>query len=294
MSDWVEIQVAVTPDTEEAVSNLLCELGSQGVVLIDGESGARPAVAGYLQAGARIHDTVTRIRELWDGLCELGFVEGDCRVALRHIPARDWTTGWQARFQPVQVSDRLIVKPPWATVPARDDQIVIEIVPGMAFGTGEHETTQVCLRALDQTVKGGDRVLDIGTGSGVLAIAAARLGASAVTAVDLDDVAVDGARENVLRNGVSERVRVSCGGIDHASVDGPYRVIVSNIDTRTILRLAASFPSLLAPDGVLILSGALREEGDSVVQGLRAHRLDVRQQTTMGAWWGGVAVKRPA
>lgn len=294
MSDWVEIQVVVTSEVEEAISNLLCELGSNGVVLVDGEHGAGSSVAGYIPAGERIHDKVKRIRELWEGLCGLGLADGDCRIAIRHLPASDWASGWQERFTPVHVSDRLIVKPPWASVSTRDDHITIDIVPGMAFGTGEHETTQLCLRVLDRMIRAGDCVLDLGTGSGVLAIAAAKLGAGSVTAVDIDEVAVDGARENVARNGVSDRVHVYWGGIDHPQVEGPYRVIVSNIDTRTLSRLFAALPPLLAPDGVLMLSGVLSMEGDEVVRSLSAHAFDVVQQATMGEWWGGVAVKRQA
>ncbi|MBI4552909.1 MAG: 50S ribosomal protein L11 methyltransferase [Candidatus Latescibacteria bacterium] len=291
MSDWVEIQVAVTSGTEEAVSNLLCELGSNGVVLVDGEHGTGSSVAGYIPAGERIHDKVRRIRELWDGLCGLGLADGDCQIAIRHLPASDWATEWQGRFVPIQVSDRLIVKPPWATVSGRADQVVIDILPGMAFGTGEHETTQLCLRALDRTIRPGDRVLDVGTGSGVLAIAAARLGAGEVTAVDTDDVAVENARSNIVRNRMSDRVHVACGSLDHPSVRGSYRVILSNLDTRTILRLSAAWPSRLDPDGTLILSGVLSTEGEEVVQSLRAQGLDVIQQATMGEWWSGAMRK---
>ena len=150
VTDWVEITVTVTPDTEEAIANILCELGSNGVVTDAGteESGT---VAGYVPAGERIQEKLRSIRTLWQELCKLGLATGVCQIAVRSVPMSDWT-GWQARFKPVRVSDRIVVTPPWAPVSERENQVVIEIVPGLAFGTGEHETTRLCLHALEEHV----------------------------------------------------------------------------------------------------------------------------------------------
>ena len=294
VTDWTEIAVTVTSETEEAIANALCELGSNGVVLTESAQGTGGVVTGYIPAGERIQYRLRAIRTLWNDLRGLGLATHDCRITVRTIPASDWTTEWQARFSPVHVSDRLVVTPPWVSVPARDDRIVIEMVPGMAFGTGEHETTRLCLRELEQHVRAGDRVLDVGTGSGILAIAAAGLGARAVIAVDVDDVAVEGARENIGRNGVDDRIRVYHGPIDHSAVTGTFRVIVSNIDARTLCDLPASFDRLLDTDGVLILSGVLKEERDLLVHSLESQAFTVTHDTTLGEWWAGVASRASA
>lgn len=293
ITDWVEVAVTVTPETEEAISNALCELGSNGVVLTD-PAHASGVVSGYLPAGGPIQEKLRAIRLLWNDLCKLGLAAGDCRMAVRSLPASDWTTGWQARFSPVRVTDRLVITPPWAPVPREAGRLVIEIVPGLAFGTGEHETTQLCLRALEQQVRTGDRVLDMGAGSGVLSITSALLGAREVIALDVDDVAVDSARENVRRNGVDDRIAVYHGSSDHPSITGLFRVIVSNTDARTLHGLVASLCRLLDRDGVLILSGVLNEERDTLVRRLADHALAVTHETTQGEWWAGVAVKRTA
>lgn len=294
VTEWIEIAVTVTSETEEAITNALCELGSNGVVLTESTQETGGVVMGYIPAGERIQYRLRAIRTLWNELRSLGLATHDCQMTVRSIPASDWTTEWQTRFSPVHVSDRLVITPPWASVPAGDDRIVIEMIPGMAFGTGEHETTQLCLRELEQHVRTGDRVLDVGTGSGILAIAAARLGADAVIAVDVDDVAVDGARENIERNGVDDRIRVYHGSADHSAVTGTFRVIVSNIDAHTLCDLLASFYRLLDTDGVLILSGILKEERDLLVRSLKSQAFTVAHDTTLGEWWAGVAGRSSA
>ncbi|MEE2708156.1 MAG: 50S ribosomal protein L11 methyltransferase [Gemmatimonadota bacterium] len=287
ITDWVEIIITVTQDTEEAIANLLCELGSNGVVMDAGEEVDSRTVAGYVPAGDRIQDKLRSIRTLWQGLCDLGLANGACQVAVRSVPMSDWTS-WQARFKPIDVSDRIVIKPPWAPVRKRENQVVIEIVPGLAFGTGEHETTQLCLHALEECMAPGDRVLDTGTGSGILSIAAAKLGADRVVAVEVDDVALEAALENVQRNGVANDISLYLGSVDHPSVTGPFRVIVSNTETRTIRTLLSDFRRLLEPDGVLVLSGVLQEESEALSRDIEAQGFSLMKAAVMGEWWSCV------
>jgi ribosomal protein L11 methyltransferase len=287
ITDWVEIIITVTQDTEEAIANLLCELGSNGVVMGAGKEVGSGTVAGYVPAGNRIQDKIRSIRTLWKELCDLGLATGACQVAVRSVPMSDWT-GWQARFKPVNVSDRIVITPPWAPVRERDKKVVIEIVPGLAFGTGEHETTQLCLHALEECVAPGDRVLDTGTGSGILSIAAAKLGADHVIALEIDDVALEAAHENVQRNDVVEVISLNLGSVDHPSVTGPFRVIVSNTETRTIRTLLSDFRRLLEPGGVLILSGVLQEESEALVRAIEAQGFSLMKDTALGEWWSCV------
>lgn len=293
MTDWIEIRVGVTPESEEAVANALCEMGSGGVVLNATGNGGIRTVSGYLPADTDMDEARHTLCTLWSALCDLGFAAGACRIVVRAVPLSEWTTDWQSRFQPIQVSDRITVQPPWAPMPADKDRVVVEITPGLAFGTGEHETTRLCLRAIDRFIQPDDRVLDVGTGSGILAIAAAQLGARTVVAVDVDEMAVDSARENVARNGVAHRVRVYQGGIGHAAVCGRFRLIISNIDTRTLIECLAPFARLLEPDGVWILSGVLNVEAETMVQHLFEHGFTLTAQTVMGEWWAGAARGRP-
>ena len=292
MQDWVEINIRVTPEAEEAISNALWELGSNGVILKEGEApGITETVVGFLLQDADLAEKMDRLHTLWNDLGRLGLVTGPCRIEMRPVPVSDWTTSWQKRFAPVHVSDRLIVAPPWVTLPASDAQVVL-IEPGMAFGTGEHETTQLCLRMLEREVRTGDRVLDIGAGSGILSITSVFLGAQTATALDIDEETIENASDNIIRNGVSEQVQVFTGQIDHPAVNGLYRVIVSNIDIHTLVSLLSSFAALLTPDGVLLLSGVLIVEEDTLADSLDAHGFLLRNRYTQGEWWGGVAVQR--
>ena len=289
MQDWVEINVRVTPDAEEAISNMLWESGSNGVIQRDGDfTGITETVVGFLPKDTDLESKIDGIRNLWNDLCRLDLATGDCHIEIRPVPTSDWTTSWQKLFAPVHISDRLIIAPPWAELAATDARIVL-IEPGMAFGTGEHETTQLCLRMLEKEVRSGDRVLDIGAGSGILSITSVFSGAQTATAIDIDEEAIENARDNIQRNGVSEQVQVHAGQIDHPAVNGPYRVIVSNIDFNTLISLLSSFAALLTSDGVLLLSGVLLDEEDALTARLDAHGFLLRERYMMGEWWGGVA-----
>jgi ribosomal protein L11 methyltransferase len=293
MRDWVEVCVAVTPETEEAVANALFELGSPGVIQKEeGTPDGKGVIAGYLDAHEPIQEKLDAIRTLWDALRRLGLTECACDISVETIPSGDWATAWQKWFKPVPVSDRITVIPPWEEVVVQDDRIVVVIYPGMAFGTGEHETTKLCIRALEREVRPGDRVLDLGTGSAILAIVAARLGARAVTGMDTDPETRENALENIRRNGVADRVQVYTGGIDHPAVAGRYRVIVSNIDVRTLVPLLPGFAGLLEPDGLLILSGVLATEADRLIDALDAQGFMIKRCDTLGEWWSGGAMLR--
>lgn len=289
---WVEVSVGVTPEAEEAVSNLFWELGSNGVIHREHKpSGTVEAIVGFLPEDAELDDKIDRVRALWNELAELGLVSGECRIETGAVPVDDWTTSWQKRFEPIRVSDRLIIAPPW-DVPVDADAQVVVIEPGMAFGTGEHETTQLCLRMLENEVQADDRILDIGSGSGILSIAAVFLGARSAVAVDIDEETIENARDNIQRNGVADRVQAYAGQVDHPKVAGPYRLIVSNIDAQTLTSLLSSFSALLAVDGVLLLSGILISEAPALETNLDRHGFLIKEQFTQGEWWGGMVKGR--
>lgn len=187
------------------------------------------------------------------------------------IEQEDWQNAWKKYYHAMDIGQRLAIVPGWETYDT--DRIVITMDPGMAFGTGTHETTSLCLETLDSMVKGGERVLDIGTGSGILAIAALKLGVAEAEGVDIDPMCVRTAGENAERNGVDEHFTVLVGDLsDKAS--GKYNIITANIVAAAILSLAPHVPVLMAPGARFIASGIIDTRKDEVLAGLRAAGLE--------------------
>ncbi len=183
------------------------------------------------------------------------------------VEQEDWQNAWKKYYHAMDIGKRLAIVPGWEEY--ETDRTVITMDPGMAFGTGTHETTSLCLEVLDERVKGGERMLDIGTGSGILAIAALKLGAAEAEGVDIDPMCVRTAGENAERNGVQDRLKVLVGDLsDKAS--GVYNIITANIVAAAILSLAPHVPALMAPDAVFIASGIIDTRKDEVLEGLRA------------------------
>ena len=290
MGHWVEVTIDITPETEEAIANAFWELGANGVVLPGGgRSGASGRVTGFWPDRPGVQEKIDRLARLWEALRGLGLASGPCRISTRRISEDDWSGKWKSRVVPVQVSDRILVAPPWSEAPRSDGLIVVRINPGTGFGTGGHETTQLCLRQLEKRIRPGDRVLDVGSGSGVLSIAAALLGASHATGIDIDSETIGNARENIRLNGVADRVDVHAGRMDHPAIGGRYRIIVSNISAVSLTSMLSCFSVLLHPAGALILSGLLTEEARSFEAALGNHGFTVLERETRGPWWAGAA-----
>ncbi|MDD6320052.1 MAG: 50S ribosomal protein L11 methyltransferase [Oscillospiraceae bacterium] len=187
------------------------------------------------------------------------------------VEQEDWQNAWKKYYHAMDIGERLAIVPGWEDYDT--DRIVITMDPGMAFGTGTHETTSLCLETLDSLVKGGERVLDIGTGSGILAIAALKLGAACAEGVDIDPMCVRTAGENAARNGVEDRFTVLVGDLsDKAS--GQYNIITANIVAAAILSLAPNVPALMAPGARFIASGIIDTRKEEVLTGLRAAGLE--------------------
>lgn len=224
-----------------------------------------------------------------DGVATLWFAERPAApLPLRgdwmQVDDADWAAAWKDGLQPVAVG-RVVITPPWLQVPQPSDAVVLVIEPGMAFGTGHHETTTGCLAALQEQPLDGRSVCDVGTGTGILAIAAARLGAAHVVAVDLDPQAVACARANVARHDVPVEVRL--GSVDAAG--GPFDLVLANLTTADLVLLAAPLAGLLAAGGVLVASGTSVERAREVVAALAAEGLSVqvrpgREWAVLRAW----------
>ena len=197
------------------------------------------------------------------------------------VEQEDWQNAWKKYYHAMDIGKRLAIVPGWEEY--ETDRTVITMDPGMAFGTGTHETTSLCLEVLDERVRGGERVLDIGTGSGILAIAALRLGAACAEGVDIDPMCVRTAGENAQRNGVQDRFTVLVGDLsDKAS--GVYNIITANIVAAAILSLAPHVPALMAPGAMFVASGIIDTRKEEVLAGLRGAGLDPFEVREKRGW----------
>jgi len=211
-------------------------------------------------------------------------------VEAEWVPDEDWARLWRRGIEPRRVTDRIVVRPTWAEYDAEPGDVMLVIDPQMAFGTGEHATTRGCLRLLDRALRPGDRVLDVGSGSGILAIAAARLGASEVIAVEADADANLNARENLALNGVERQVRLEDDVADAELIArlGTVDLILANILSSVIRPLLPAFRTALRPGGRLIVSGILQEESGDVLAdageaGFRVIAVDEEEE-----WWSAL------
>ena len=211
----------------------------------------------------------------------LAAVEVDYTLAAEGVEQDDWENGWKAYYHALTIGNRLAIVPSWEEFDT--DRVVIKLDPGMAFGTGTHETTALCLEVLDSLVKGGERMLDIGTGSGILAIAALKLGAASAEGVDIDPMCVRTAGENAALNGVDDKLKVLIGDLSDKAT-GTYNIITANIVANAILSLAPHVPALMAPGATFIASGVIDTRRDEVVEGLRAAGLNVVEVREQNGW----------
>jgi ribosomal protein L11 methyltransferase len=272
---WLELAVTCDSEAVEPVSELFAAHGfNQGVAIEeaftqdpDGDNFAvdptRPVVVRtFLHAADVTPGTIDEIRRaLW----HLGRLRSIGDLVVTEREEEDWANAWKAQYSVHRVGRRVLVKAPWHDYQPAPDEIVVELDPGMAFGTGLHPSTQLAMMAIEDELEPGARVLDVGTGSGVLATAAALLGASAVHGVDIEPVAVRSARENAERNGVAEIVRIEQGSVgDGEPFLGAYDLVVANIIARILIELAPSLAKTVHPGGTLVLGGIFDVKEDTV------------------------------
>jgi ribosomal protein L11 methyltransferase len=257
-----------------------------------------PPPEGPLTVRAYLPDDADAPRkqlEIEEALYYLGRIYPMPEPTFTVLDEADWSEAWKAHYQPVRVGRRLLVKPAWLEAPVGPDDVLIELDPGMAFGTGTHPSTQLCLTALEDQVRPGQRVLDLGCGSGILAIAAAKLGASEVLALDVDPVAVWVARENIIANGVEARVRVEQGSLESAlSEPLQFDLVLVNILAKVIVEMCAQgLAQVVRPGGRLVAAGIIDEQVSEVRDALESSglRVETRRQSTD---WVALVAGRPA
>jgi ribosomal protein L11 methyltransferase len=249
------------------------EAGASGIEELD-EAHAWKWLKPYFPPGTRKGKLLSAIHRYATSLKKIYPSELNYRIEDHLLSEQDWGENWKRYFKPVQVTPGILVKPPWRSVRSRKGEKVIEIIPGLAFGTGTHATTRLCIEALEKRMKAKAlSVLDVGTGSGILSIIAAKLGARRVWAIDLDQLSIEITRTNIELNGVQKQIRVRRGSL--GDVPGTFDLVVANIDLKVLRRIRMALTRHLKSRGFLILSGILEREEKAMrelfseVKGLR-------------------------
>lgn len=281
--EWLEVSVTAENEAAEAVAEVFSRYAYRGVVIEAGPDGwnAGPVIVrAYLPADDQLPANKRSIEEaLW----HLGQTQPISTPTFHPIAEADWAEAWKKRLDVLHIGRRIVIRPSWQDyVPAPED-VVIQLDPGMAFGTGLHPTTQMCLVALEELIRPEAEVLDLGTGSGILAIAAAKLGAGHLLALDNDPAAVKAARDNVATNGVQGVVSVRCGSLAEAS--GRYDLVMVNILARVIVEMMQEeLATRVRPGGNLIATGILAGQEPEVIAAMEGKGLTLAERQQRDDW----------
>lgn len=264
MKHWLVVELLIPKEFGEAVSNFLIEQGAPGLEELDADL-KRERLRTYFPRNGKEKRVLHSLHRYIKSLRKITPETPHAQIKTASLIEQDWGENWKRFFKPVPVTPKFIVKPTWLKAQLKRGQIPVNIDPGMAFGTGTHATTILSIQALEERLKKkGLSVLDVGTGSGILSIIAAKLGAKEVWGIDIDGVAVEIARENVKKNHVSEIVKIRKGSIGH--LRKKFDVIVANIDLKSLRRMRWPLLKHLKTQRFLILSGILEEEKDRIRQ----------------------------
>ena len=289
--DWLELSTRAEAETVEAIAEIFHRWG-QGVA-IEEPVVAEPdetyridyrqpvKVATYLPLDEHAEGRRQRVEEALDWLGRLRAIEP---LVVRQLAEADWENAWKRHFFVRHVGKRLVIVPSWRRYQPKPGELVLDLDPGMAFGTGVHPTTRLCLRLLERLLPPQARVLDLGTGSGILAIAAARLGAASVRALDVDATAARVAEDNVARNRVQATVLVEQGELTLIDAAERFDLILANINLRVIRAVLPDLARRLSPTGLAILSGVLREHEPALQEAIQAAGLALRERRREGDW----------
>ena len=301
---WIEVKVITTSEALEPIEGIFYILDCKGVSVEDPNDilgrdqgpltwdfadinvlehkGKYAVVKGYFSEEDNIDEVVTYVKEKVEEIREMGFNVGEGRVEVTKTHEEDWANNWKKYYKPSKVGEKIVVKPIWEEYEPKNDELVVELDPGMAFGTGTHETTRMCIQALERYVSEDATVFDVGCGSGILAIAAAKLGAKLSVGVDLDPVAVESSKENVKYNNLNN-IEILEGNLVEV-IDGKADVVVANILAEIICILTDDVKRVLKDNGIFITSGIIHDRVDMVCEKLEATGFEVIEKNRDGEW----------
>lgn len=305
--DWIEIVVKTTFEAKEAVTNILHEAMVSGIVIEDPNDIINllkdeqerwdyldedliqdyydgVVIKGYFESNKDSVEKVDYVKEQINMLPRYDLDIGMTEIEIQNIEDRDWNSEWKKSFKPFRLGDRVVIKPSWEDYIPTEGDIVIEIDPGSAFGTGSHETTSICIEQLEKHVTIGGKVLDIGTGSGILGILASKLGASQVLGIDKDDDSIRVAKENARINGCFN-VDVRKGNLLE-NIDFSADIVVSNITADIIIKMISQLYSVMKEGSIFIGSGILSKKLDMVEEALIGNGFEIIEKTFKGEWAG--------
>ncbi len=316
--DWLQVSIYTTPEGIEPLCGRLYNLGITGVEIQDKDDfedflennkqywdyvdeelrekmNGETRVKIYVSDNETGHNQLSAVR---DDLISFKSLDsenlfGSLRVEIDTMHEEDWENNWKQYFKPIYVGDRLVIKPEWETIPDADGKIVFNIDPGMTFGSGQHETTRLCVETLDTTVKKGDKVLDLGCGSGILSIIALMLGAGEARAVDIDPNCKKIAYSNAALNGIGKDVYTVLDGnilIDEefkkgTEKSGPYDIVVANIVADVIIPLAEDVRRYLKDGGTFIASGIIEMRIDEVKEAIEKNGFQIQEIKKENDWY---------
>ena len=294
--NWLEVSLTVNGELAEAVADVLARFAPNGVTteqavdFVNDEDEGTPVgpvtVRAYLGADDKLEETRQKLEE---SLYYLGMIQPLPIPVFTMIPDENWMEAWKVHYQPIAVGKRLIIVPAWLTSPDAN-RVPIKIDPGMAFGTGTHPTTQLCLELLESFVPTGRKVIDVGCGSGILSIAALKLGASFALGVDIDEASVKASRENADANGIPmDQFAIGRGSVTEV-LSGKFGIrnaplVLANILAPIIIKLFdTGLAKVASPGGALILSGILADQAAGVIASAATHGLKLEERHQLGDW----------
>ncbi|HLR08255.1 MAG TPA: 50S ribosomal protein L11 methyltransferase [Bacillota bacterium] len=309
---WIEICIHTTNEAVEPITNIFRDMGSDGTMIADaadlqkerkGRFGEiyelNPVdfpqegvhIKAYFPSDSKLHSKLEKMRQEVENLALYGFDLGKNKWTYREIEDADWASAWKTYYKPVKISEKIIIVPTWEDYHPKPDEMVIELDPGMAFGTGTHPTTMLCIQALERHIQQNDVILDVGCGSGVLSIASIKLGAQMAYAFDLDDVAVSSTRQNAQLNHMEKSIKARQNNLLDG-VDIRADVIVANILAEIIVPFVADAWDNLKKNGLFIASGIIISKRALVQETLQEHGFTLIEVNEMDDWVAIVAQKK--
>ena len=301
---WIEIIIVTTEEASDAVSEMLVSIGAGGVAIEDPNEiksqlenpdsldyadenfmnslNGDVTIKAYFSSDTAGEGLADLIRE------KLAFISNFLDIGkgyncMNEVDDEDWATAWKKYYKPFSISDSLVIKPSWEEYIPKPGETIIELDPGMAFGTGTHETTKLCAQMLEKYIKPGDKAIDLGCGSGILSIVAVKLGAEHVLAADIDETAVKVTRENCEKNCVDNKITAVKAVLDNIEKER-YDIFVANIIADVIVGISAQVPDFIKKDGYFITSGIIKERKDEVVNAYLSIGFELVEAMEMGEW----------